>query len=228
MKKFAEFAVLLFITLSIMMVNLSWGKELLLTYSSVINNEEKYIYYTIMTNQNGEINFTVINQNNKVETISYSPEFSFEKQTIYNSKGEPVLNVFSNHESNKIKLSGLYNAQYDMRPDLLNQNDSLGFQFSHYLPQRGKVFNFDLLLSMNNRIVGMYLKEVGQEVLNITGRKEDTLKYELGLNSALESVFWPYKYYYWYRLKDKLFVKYEGIEKNKNTNTIILKKIEVL
>ncbi len=207
-------------------VSSSWGKDLLLKYSSFINNSEKYIYYLIETNKNKEINFTVLNQDNKMEKISYYPDFRLDKQTTYNSNGERILEVSYNPESNKIKLSGIYNVQYDMRTNLLDQNNTLGFQFSHYLPNTGTVFNFNLLLSMNNRIVGMYLKEIGEEVLDILGKKENTIKYELGLNGAMESSFWPYKYYYWYRSKDNLFVKYEGPEDNKSTNIVILKNIE--
>lgn len=205
----------------------AWNKEMLLIYSSVINNEQKRIYYSISTDENGGIKIRVNNQDNKTEIISFSPGFRFEKQTTYDPDGKPVMNVSFNYSSGKINLSGLYNVQYDMRTNLLDQDSSLCFQFSHYLPEHRKVFNFELLLSMNNRIVGMYLKEMGTEVLNISGDKEETVKYELGVNGILESLFWPYKYYYWYRMKDRLFVKYEGVEGNKDTNMLLLEKIEV-
>jgi len=69
---------------------------------------------------------------------------------------------------------------------------------------------FHLLQSREGRLVKMYMNKAGIEELQIGEKKVTALKYEVGLDSGFLSMFWPYKYYYWFDTKDYSFVRYLG------------------
>lgn len=73
----------------------------------------------------------------------------------------------------------------------------------------------------------MYLKYTGEKEVIVDGRTIKTEKYEMRLSNIIASLFWPYKYYYWYDPDTKMIVKYKGADKDKFEEVLELKKINI-
>ena len=77
------------------------------------------------------------------------------------------------------------------------------------------------LIQPDNRIVDMYFKRIDTEEIAIGDNPIASIKYEMGL-IGLKSIFWPYKYYYWFSADENLLIKYQGISAEKDLVTLQL------
>ena len=65
----------------------------------------------------------------------------------------------------------------------------------------------------NIRNVGMTVKKVAVEEIEVASGKFVCYKLEMGCSNIIERVFWPHKYYFWYTVaKPHHFVKFAGKE----------------
>lgn len=130
--------------------------------------------------------------------------------TYINAEGTPYMEILFDEGAGIIRSSGLVEEEYDYEENVYDGNGSMFYVFSRRLPREGQRFLFHVLQSKDERMVEMYLSFVGIEEIELDGKVIEARKYENGLESALLSYIWPYKYYYWYALQDNRFLMYRG------------------
>ncbi|MES0490651.1 MAG: hypothetical protein ABUK01_11695 [Leptospirales bacterium] len=112
---------------------------------------------------------------------------------------------------------------YDLKDNIL-ENEALIYLFGIMNLNPGEKYVFNHLNSKDLRVAEMYLKNKGEESMEINGKKYQAVKYEMGLNGYILSKFWPHKYYWWYDKKTGKFLQYEGMSadgKNIDRNEIV-------
>jgi hypothetical protein len=202
-----------------------FGKTTFYTYEFFASGKRTIITYEL--SKNGQNKWLVKTINERLEThiAHYQSNWVF-MGTEYYKDGEMFLKTVYDYHSNKIFVSGSQSEVFDLDSNVLEQNGSFPLLFSRYLPPAGKSLDFRLLQTRYLRLVGMSLREVGCEDLPIMSKSETAIKYEMGVTGRIEAAFWPYKYYYWYRKSDHLFLRYSGMDENVEENIIILKNIK--
>ena len=162
------------------------------------------------------------NGNNEKQISNFMGKTKLLNTKYFNPEGKEILSVIYDYNNEKINISGMKNSVLPLKGETF-ESASLFYLFSYIYPTTSKGINFNLLQSKNNRMVKMYLKQIGTETIDIGGEKIQAFKYEMGLKNFLASMFWPHKYYYWYSTDDRKFLKYQGMGPDgKNIETIEL------
>ncbi len=190
--------------------------------------------YTLEVNRNGEsFKQQMIVEEKPSETIvrfyddkgeSSINRFSHDHAAIdtryINAEGEQYMAIVFDPANHSISSSGLVEENYDLEEHTFDGNGAMFYVFSHFLPEPGERFLFHVLQSKDERIVQMYLSYAGSEEITVNGKSVRAKKYENGLESSLLSIFWPYKYYYWYSEEDNRFLMYRGPADHENEEII--------
>ena len=175
-----------------------------------------------VTNNGDNVEVVVIDHKKEKQVVQYKNKTEFQKSEYTNGNGKRFLVVEYDYANKKINVTGNVNNEFELTPIVYDNNGSLFYLFSQIYPQKNETMKFIMLQSKLDRAAEMYLKYVGEDELMVGGKKIKSLKYEMGLSSAFISLFWPYKYYYWYAASDRKFLKYEGMGENKKVQTIWL------
>jgi hypothetical protein len=197
------------------------SKSITYSYKFKAPEQEVIVTFELSMISNGEMIVKSYDENKETQFAHYQKNGGI-LFTKYYKDGKLFLKSDYDYKNKKIVLSGSRKVIYNLKPDILEQNGGLPFILSRYLQPKGKIFKFKILQSSQNRLAEMNFKEVAREKISVLGKAVKTIKYELGLAGIVESKLWPYKYYYWYRESDKLFVKYTGINEKRQETTLIL------
>lgn len=200
----------------------------------IISNEHTTSYqYKMYTGNNIEnINLTIVKNgcfteitilrgNGKKEFIQLKNETELQRADYYNCSGELYLEVLYDYQQNKVHVQGEKEATYQLKERLFDHNGALFYIFGALLPEKGQDIIFTLLQSKLSRTLGMVLKYMGYEQIEVSNSLAEAIRYEMHLASRFQFLFWPYKYYYWYSPEGTL-LKYTGPDSNGNTVTISL------
>ncbi len=114
-------------------------------------------------------------------------------------------------------------------PDNAYDMHSLNYVFRSFPFEKE---NIDINLVMhdpgNIRNVRMSVKNLGIEKVKVLSGEFECYKLEMGCANAIERLFWPHKYYFWYTAKaPHYFVKFEGrdIDMSIVTNELLSYKV---
>ncbi len=208
--------------LLIMLIKISQAETIQYIYDLECNDINKQIEMTIK--QDGEnIEITFVREKSDKQIISFINKVKPTNVEYINASGKKIREVKYNYFTNKIIISGDNNSEINYKKNTFDNNGSLFYIFSYLFPTTSSNLNFLLLESKDNKIVNMYLKYRGKEQIDIQGGKNEAYKYEMGLEGFIPSMFWPYKYYYWYSTQERKFLKYQGPRADKKIETIVLK-----
>jgi len=175
----------------------------------------------VSTNLN-DVEVIVIDHKKEKQVVQFKNKTEIQKSEYTNGDGKIFLEVIYDYIKKKINISGDVKNEYFLKNNMFDSNGSLFYLFSQIFPEKNETMKFTLLQSKLNRTVDMYLKQAGEDELIIEGKKIKALKYEMGLSNKIIAAFWPHKYYYWYEVNDRRFLKYEGLGENKKVQTIQL------
>lgn len=156
--------------------------------------------------------------------VYYKKSTQLQNAQYIDREGNKFLEVTYDYDRKKINVAGVFNAEYGLKDNTYDNNNSLFYFFSQIYPEKNKPIIFMLLQSKLNRLVEMYLKHIGEEEIIVGGKKIRAVKYEMGVNEKIAYSFWPYKYYYWYDASNRQFLKYSGIGEDKKIQTIQVMK----
>jgi len=133
----------------------------------------------------------------------------------FNHQNEVLVKVNYDYPKGKVFVKGKKDDMDLSISDRVYESKAFFFMFKYWKPTNNKEKEFTLLVSDDYQSVGMTLKYVGEETIKLNGEEFKTQKYEMGLSSSVKSLFWPYKYYYWYDEELEVVVKYQGVDENK-------------
>ncbi|MES0490916.1 MAG: hypothetical protein ABUK01_13045 [Leptospirales bacterium] len=138
----------------------------------------------------------------------------------YDKSGIEYMRIVFDYTKKEIVLTGKVKDDYNIDRVTYDGNGSMFYVFSRIIPKPGKKIIFDILQSKSGRVVAMYLVYEKTEEIIIAGKTYKAKKYESGLHNRVLKTFWPYKYYYWFDVKNNRFLKYEGPGEGKKTERI--------
>ncbi|MCL6591046.1 MAG: hypothetical protein K6U80_13965 [Firmicutes bacterium] len=192
------------------------------TYEFEIREGEKLNYQTFSITENEGITEVIsIDENQEKQVILFQNKVEIISAKYYRNDKE-FLSVIYDYQKKKVFVTGSQKMTINLKDKLFDNNAALFYLFGHIYPQPNKIMSFTMLQSKLGRTVEMNLKALGTEDLIISGRTISAYKYEMSLSSRMASLFWPYKYYYWYSVENRVFLKYEGLNEKKQLQTITL------
>lgn len=208
--------------------------------TSVFDTQKDDLHQQITMTVEYWSNSTVVNYYNEFgehEITVFDGTLQPRKVTYINPRGQMTSTVNYDYRRNCLVLSGLNSAKYRLSENTFDNNGSLFYVFSLLYPTSSEPLVFHMVQSNLAHIespllrllicqlvgpVEMYLKNKGTENVDVLGVSYRAVKYELGIHDPRLVNFWPHVYTFWYQVGDRKPIKYEGLDADRNVNTIIL------
>ncbi len=197
-----------------------------------------FLHYNYKVTQNGtsygrtltlEKNTTHIkieanDEKNGNEKILLSKETEKLLEAQYEEPGQKILTIFVDNIGKKVLLKKDRTKEFKLTQDTFT-SESLHYVGSSPGKNLGlnetKIFYFITSKSFEER--KMTFTYLGEQSVNLADREILVKQFEMKVDGFLESIFWPYTYFFWYEADTGLIVRYEGREPNKE-----LKIIEII
>ncbi len=208
------------------------------TYIFDIQVEKSHLPITMTVEYREDgIHIVYCNEFGEKEISFFSEPTRLARVVYIDAEGRQTARVEYDYLKHTVTLTGLINVCYRSAENTYDNNGSLLYLFSRLYPPPGGKINFYLIQSnlshiddsflrfLISQLVGpvrMYLKDQGQESVEVLGQNYATTRYELGIADGSLARFWPHTYHFWYSLDERLPVQYQGIDAQRRVNTITL------
>jgi|GEM_PF-4246767 len=190
----------------------------------VTQNERSYARTLTLEKNTTHIKIEANDEKNGNEKILLSKETEKLLEAQYEEPGQKILTIFIDNIGKKVLLKKDRTKEFKLTQDTFT-SESLHYVGSS--PGKNLALKekktFYLINSKSFEERKMTFTYEGEKSVKL-GEKEILVKqFEMKVDGFLESIFWPYTYFFWYEVGTGLIVRYEGREPNKE-----LKIIEII
>jgi hypothetical protein len=209
------------------------------TYEYLCGEERKPITMTVESDTE-KVVVAYHNEFNDHEIMTYDHQVRLLGAVYIDSEGRETGRVAYDYDRKVIRITGQYQAQFNLTDPTYDNNGSLFYLFAHRYPAAPeKDWIFYLAQSNLNRItdpisrflitqlvgpVEMYLHLEGEEAIQLADQPRTALRYVLAIHDGRLAPFWPNRYHFWYAPEDRTLLRYDGLTADRKMAVVQLVK----